>query len=650
MEYLKRADAALARGEPHVARVELLNAIKADPTNGAAHLRQGFVYVRLGDGAAAEAEIARARTTGIAAGATRHLMAEALLQQGDARRALDEASAVDVAPAHAAYAARMRGRANAQIGDAVAAREAFAEATQLSSEDPDGWSDTGRFRATTGDALGAITAADRAVALAPGNLDAVVLRGELTRTQYGLAAALPWFERALKIDPENVAAMLEKAATLGDMGRTRDMLATTRAVLAIDPGNPVAFYLQAVLASRARNFALARVLIRHIGGMMDQVPAAMLLSAIIDMQSGNNEQAIDRLGRLVAMQPDNLKARRVLAAAQFRAGDHSGVAGTLRRTADRPNADAYVLTLTGRALEQLGDRAAASAYLDRAAMPLPSADAGGGGAAGIAEIADLRRALAVDAGNRDARSALARALLQSGESEGGFAEAETVLRAQPADPAGLTLMGDAYAARHAYAQAAEAYRRAANISFTEPVALRLIDALRRAGNGPAAYQALAIFLGQNPQNVAGRLLAADLAMASGQWPRAVEILEGLRRRLGDRDAALLNNLAWSYHRDGRNAQALPLAAAAYALAPANPAAANTYGWLLVATRSGPARGLTLLEQAAAQAPGNVGVRWHLAQAYAALGRRADARMEAEALLTLPGLANRAAVTGLLARL
>lgn len=609
MAFYARANAQLIAARPRVARVELLNAIKADPSNAAAHLMQGLVYVRLGDGAAAEAEIARARASGFAIGATRHLMAEALLRQGAAQRALDEAGAGDIAPLYQGWAARLRGRAQVQLGDDAAAADAFAEALRLSPRDPEAWVDAARFRFTHDDPVGGLAAAERAVALAPRNLDALILKGELARTQYGLVAALPWFDRALAIEPDHVTALLEKAATLGDLGRMRDLLATTRHVIALDGDDPEAFYLQAVLAARARNFALARTLMRHTRGAMDGVPAVMLLNGAIDYQTGNTEQAIDGLGRLVAMQPDNPKARQLLAAAQWRAGDYAGTADTLRSVADQPAADSYSLTLMGRALEQLGDRAGAAAYLDRAALPPDDVDR--------------------------AESSVA---------------AQPQLRAGASSPDALVLLGDAYAARALYPQAAEAYRRAANISFTEPVALRMIDVLRRGGRGRAAYQVLSIFLAQNPQSVSGQLLAADLAMASGQWDQAVAILEALRRRLGDRDAAILNNLAWAYYQTGRAPDALPLAAAAHALVPANPAAADTYGWLLLATAADRPRGLALVEEAAARAPANAGVRWHLARAYAAAGRRAEARGEAQAALAMPTFADRAAAAALLTKL
>jgi predicted Zn-dependent protease len=143
----------------------------------------------------------------------------------------------------------------------------------------------------------------RAVKLKPNDIEAITLRGELTRSQYGLAAALPWFDRALELDEDNLSARLEKAATLGDMGRMKEMLAETRRVLEIAPNQPMAYYLQAMLAARARKFDLARSLYQKTGGALDTQPAGMLLASAIEFQTGAVEQAVTRLERLVALQP-----------------------------------------------------------------------------------------------------------------------------------------------------------------------------------------------------------------------------------------------------------------------------------------------------------------------------------------------------------
>jgi len=647
---LGRARAALAAGDARTARVEAMNAIAADPANGAAHLLQADVFLALGDGIGAEAEVGRARASGVGEGETRHLVAEALLLQEDrAHRALAEASAADIPPRYRARASRARARALTVLGDLDGAAAEFRRAIALAPDDSGTWVDVGRFRVAIGETAGAFVAADRAVALDRRNVAALLLRGELSRGQYGLRAAMLWFDRALAVDPDNVAALIEKAATLGDLGQARAMLATSRRVIAIDPDNHSAFYLQAVLAARARKYELARAIMQRIGGKLDSMPAAMLLMGVIDVQTGNPQQAIDRLGRLVALQPDNAKARRVLGAAQWRAGDVVGTIETLRPVADLPQADSYTLTLIGRALEQRGDRRSAAHYLDRAAMPWRESGIGAA-PADRRSVETLRRAATQRPRDANVRIALIRALLRSGEHDAALAEAQGLLRENPGAAQAHVVVGDSLAEMSRWPEAAEAYRHAANISFSEPVALRLIDALRRADDPAGATRVLALFVSQNPQNIAAQFLSADLRMAERDWKGAASVLERLRTRLGDRDLVLLNNLAWAYFSQGRGADALPLARRAFELSPANPAVADTLGWILFKTGADRPRGLALIRRASMQSPEEPGTRWHLAQAYAVAGRPAEARAAAEAALAAPGFENAAEARALIARL
>ena len=90
--------------------------------------------------------------------------------------------------------------------------------------------------------------------------------------------------------------------------------------------------------------------------------------------------------------------------------------------------------------------------------------------------------------------------------------------------------------------------------------------------------------------------------------------EGLRRRIGNRDATLLNNLAWAYAETGDYDRAVPLARRAWALEPRNPATADTLGWLLFKSGEDRMGGLALLEQAAQGAPSDAEIRAHLKDA------------------------------------
>lgn len=607
----ERGVAAFEAGDLRTARVELMNALQADPDNRAARIMQARVQLALGDGAQAEAEIMRARAAGVPTEATAHLLAHAKLLQGDARAALTETETV--APRHAAYAARIRGQALMALGDMAAAGAAFDRALTLAPNDGLVWTDVGRFRRAAGDIGGAIQAADRAVAADPRSADALILRGELTRGQYGLAAALPWFSRALEIDPANRTALLERAITYGDMGRMRDMLADANAVHRLTGGDANAYYLQAVLAARAGNFTLARALYDRTRGAFDALPAGMLLAGAIDFQTGDLDEAAARFARLLDLQPGNRKARRLLAAARWRQGDAAATIATLQPVVDLADADTYSLSLMGQALARQGDAARASHYLTRAASPSPPALAAPE-RIDDAAFADLRAQAGERPGDGPLQVRLVAALLARGLGDEALSRAQALQTANPGAPEAHMLVGDALGTRGDFRAAADAYRRAANIAFSEGVALRLIEALQRSGQTAAADNVLALFLRQNPRNVPASILFAGRAMQREDWAVAIPVYESLRRRLGDNDATLLNNLAWAYSETGDYARAVPLAGRAWALDRDNPVTTDTFGWILFKSGADRARGLVLLEQAARGAPGDDAIRRRLEQA------------------------------------
>ncbi|HEX8469461.1 MAG TPA: tetratricopeptide repeat protein [Allosphingosinicella sp.] len=608
----RRGLQALAQGQPRTARIEFLNAIKAQPDNKMLRLAQARTYLLLGDGASAEAELKRAKALGVAESETGHLLAHALLLQGQAESAVAEAR--KAGPAHAAYADRMLGRAYQLTNKLDEAAAAFDRALAAAPNDGALWTDIADFRRATGETAGAIEAADRAVALEPRNVEALRLRGELTRSQYGLAAAMPWFDRALQIDPVNIAVLIERAATLGDLGRTHEMLADTRRILSVSSNNPSAYYLQAMLAARGRDYSLARSLYRRTGGAFDNRPAAMLLAGTIELGTGNASLALGPLKRLLKLQPGNVKARRLLGSAQWQSGDARAAIGTLRPLADRADADAYTLSLIGKAYARLGDEASAARYLGRAAAPRPSATAPLDDPLGDGQLAAIRRDAAVWPNVAAPQVVLIRALLGRGLGPEALERARQLQAAAPGAPDAHVLVGDALAIQGDYAAAAGAYRRAANLAFNEPVALRLIEALRNSGDDEGAVKVLTLFLQQNPQNVSAQTVAANAYMQAKRWPEAIANYEAVRKRLGNNDSTLLNNLAWAYAETGDYDRAIPLAQRAVALEPRNPVTADTLGWLLFRSGKDRVRGLALLEQAARGAPTDEDIRAHLKDA------------------------------------
>lgn len=640
---MQKSVALLAADNVTAARAAALSAVRSDPGSGEAHLLLARTQLALQDGVGAEAELKRANDAGIDPKFTHHLKAQALVLEGQPEKAIAEADKSD--PQFRAYGLRIRARAMAAMGNVGGAQVALTEAAQVAPDDVAVWTDTGRFRFVAGDMSGAIAASQKAVELDGGDIDALVLRGELVRSQYGLVASLPWFENALKRDPLYHDALIQYAATLGDAGRTIDMLAATRRALEARPGSPQAFYLQAVLAARAGNFDLARSLIEQTGGSIDSLPGMLLLGGTLDLQAGDIQQAIEKLRQLTDMQPDNATARTLYAQALLRSDAARNALDVLRPVVLRADADSYPLTLAARAFERLGDRGQAARFLDRAAQPAhgDSAPLGMGDSA-----ATLAAAAQEHPGDASAVVPYIRALLVSGDTNNAFARAQQFAQGNPGSPVALTAYGDMLMVTGRPADAAGVYKQAADLRFDEPTMLRLVEALGRSGRAADASNALALFISQNPYNLTALRLSAHWQLANGQTDAAIDTLEGLRARIGERDAGIETDLAAAYSAAGDADSAESHGESAYALAPANPASADAYGWALY--QSGDLQGaLDLLQKAVILSPRHPGLHWHLAQLYAELKRAPEARAQAQAALDDPGFTDRAAATALIAK-
>ena len=311
-------------GDVTAARAAAIKASYDDPDWGLAHALLARLDLANADGAGAEAELDRAVSTGFDPARAHHLYAEAWLLQGDPDKAIAEAARA--LPRYAGYATRVRARALAANGDLPQARATVEALLADTPDDAGAWTDLADLRLQSGDNAGALESIGRALALAPNDARALTLKGELIRAQYGLVASLPWFDAALKTDPGNGDALLDKAATLGDLGRYRDMLDATRRALVARPGNAQAYYLQAVLAARAGKDDLARDLLQRTDGAVDDMPGALLLGGMLDYRGGAYEQAIGKWRALLDDQPMNFAARRLLGAALLR-----GVLGSLFR-------------------------------------------------------------------------------------------------------------------------------------------------------------------------------------------------------------------------------------------------------------------------------------------------------------------------------
>ncbi|MFZ5727190.1 MAG: tetratricopeptide repeat protein [Pseudomonadota bacterium] len=565
------------RGELEARRAALQQVIAEDPQAIAERVALARVAIALGDGIGAEAAVRGALAVGANEAALRPLLARAYALQGDERRALAELDAGPVTPEMMGEAAWVAGDVHLANGHLGAARDAYDRAVHELPRSSALWVDVARFRDASADMRGARDAVDYAIELDAANSAALAYKANLVRRAEGLDAALGWYDRALAADPDNASALIDQAATLGDLGRYRDMLTALRRAAPLVPREPRIYYLQAVLAARAGNYPLARSLLQRTRGALDAEPGFMLLSAVIELELGGEAIAASWAERLLTEQPHNFTARRLLGAAEWAGGDAEAALVALRPLVERPDADSWSLLLAARAAAEQGRDIESANYQARAATlargeAVPFAvDADYGLLTMAADAAPLDPAKAIPAISADmARGKAVRAIeraIRLRDANLGVADAHI-------------LLGDAALAGGRHALAVEAYRAARDLDAGERTTLRLANALYRAGDAAGSGAAIMALRDRQPSSIAADRIAGHLAMDLGHWDAAIMHFERVRRRLGDRDVVILRELARAWAARGDDARALLLIDRAYRLQPLNAAIMEFYAALL----------------------------------------------------------------------
>lgn len=526
------------------------------PPNPGALISKAKGYLARGDGVGAQIKLRQALDQGAPRAAVAAYMGQAYVLQDKPDKARDWLAAERFNPASAADGFRALARLEQSQGRLPAAGAAFDKALAITPRDATMWVEIGRLRYAGGEHALALEAAQYALDLEPRNVRALEFRGQLVRDSHGLTAALPWFKAALVREPDDVSVLNEYAATLGELGRARDMLTVTRRVLELRPGDARAIYLQAVMAGRAGNYTLARRLLMRTGNRLSDVPGAMLLEGVTEMAAGNYTLAIEALERLLVLQPGNHRAEELLARALFQAGEYSYLAHHLADRAKQPGASPYLLTVVARAHEALGRRDLAGALLDRAAAPRRTAIVAIDSISSVGQLLD------------DGRLDEAAVLAENRRTE-DFGHYQNQV-----------LAGDVQLMQGHAVAALERYEAAARIRMPENLMLRRFEALMMAGRPMEGAVLVQSFLRHNPTSRSALRLAALLAARGGDWRRARLILEYLHDVGGSRDVQLLADLSLARLRTGDAISAEEAAQQAYRLQPASPVAALAWSLCL----------------------------------------------------------------------
>ena len=218
------------------------------------------------------------------------------------------------------------------------------------------------------------------------------------------------------------------------------------------------------------------------------------------------------------------------------------------------------------------------------------------------------------------------------KSTGMDAALATADRLQSQDrefPGIRALKGDVYLAANRPADAVAAYTEANSATPSSLLVTRLAGALVRAGRGKDASDLLLNWLGKHADDLTATEQIAEFSIASGKWDDASKYLQLILKQK-PHDAVALNNLAWVYQQQGKDAAAQSLARQAYVLSP-SAQTADTLGWILT-TAGDPKSGAILLRQASDDPAADPRILYHYAVALNDNGDKPGAKKALETVV------------------
>ena len=411
------------------------------------------------------------------------------------------------------------------------------------------------------------------------------------------------FEQALAIQSDYFPARMNLAQIALRAGDVDAARAQYQAVLDADKDNPGALIALADLAGRENRVEDALALLERARAANPKAvePRLRLANIYIARRAGDKALDVAREADLIA--PDNPQTLFVLARAQVAAGEVNSAIVTFRRLVDLEPKSAQARVGLALALIKTKDFAGAREQLAKARKIAPDFMRG--------------RVAAVELEMLDKKT------------DAALARARELSADQPASPIGPMLEGDVLTRAGDFTGAAKAYEAASARQASATLALRLYAARAKAGDVEGGLGVLRDWLAKNPDDHRTRLALAGAYLNAKRFKDAIGEYERLLA-VSPGDPVLLNNLAWSYHEVG-DARALDFARRAHDKAPQSSEITDTLGWILV--REGKAaEGVELLKKAAAQAPDQSEIRYHLAVALNAVGQVDEARRELEAVV------------------
>jgi len=522
-----------AEGNDRAAQIELRNAIQQDPSNGTAQRLLGEAQLRLGEPMAAEVALRKAQALGQGAESTAASLAQALLQQGQAQKVIDEFATIDVSDPAAKASLRVTlGQAWLQRGKPKEAAEAFAAALQLQPANAAALLGQARIAAHESKMDEALSLTESALRSDPNLVQGYVFKSQLLLSRGQRQQAIDALEKALAVDGNHVPARLGLASIWIDAKEYQK----ARAVLDA-PGpsasDPRVRFLQSVVAIRQRDLAKAKDLLAGVLSAAPEYGPALALAGEVELLMNNPVLAEMHLTKALRVQPAPT-IRRLLAVANLRQNRPGKAIELLQPLLQETGPkEAGLAMLAGEAYLANGDYRRAGEYFEAAQAAGANEGAVRTRLGQLAVIEgdlargaqELQAAAAVAAQSVEPDLLLVSVHLRRHEPAKALAAANGFIEKQPQNPLGHVLAGTVLSLQHDPKGARQSFEAALKIKPDHVPALRgLADLDLAEGKAADAQRRYDALLSNRPDDEQLLVAAASLQERAGRIDEAVKTL------------------------------------------------------------------------------------------------------------------------------
>ncbi|MFT3719941.1 XrtA/PEP-CTERM system TPR-repeat protein PrsT [Pseudorhodoferax sp.] len=358
----------MAKNDTKAAVIQIKNVLQKQPDSAEARYLLGTALLASGDPSAAEIELQKARDLKYDDNQVVPKLAMALVQQGKARKVLDDFASVQLSsPSAVADLQTSLGGAYSATGNQQAAREALNKALAADPQNAVALLAKARYTLADQDVDGALAQVDALLARDPKNAEAWRFKGDLQQyVKRQPDEAVASYRKAIEAKPTDARGYFGLVGLLTRQGKLEDAEKELVSLRKIAAKHPETMYLDAQLSYAKRDFPKAREQAQELLRLAPSNPRALELSGGIELQRNALATAEEYLTKAVQAAPNLPMARRWLAMTYLRSGQPGKAQATLAPIVNDQTADPALLALAGEVQMMNGDARKAEELFARA--------------------------------------------------------------------------------------------------------------------------------------------------------------------------------------------------------------------------------------------------------------------------------------------